>query len=75
MNIQKQIKQDLKTAMVNNDMAIKSILRVLLGEFDRVGKEVTDDQAVGVIKKMVENAVLQKIKLKKIFYQFICQSN
>lgn len=56
MNIQEQIKQDLRAAMVGGDKEITSLLRVILGEFSRVGKEVSDEEALSVIKKMHKNA-------------------
>ena len=56
MTIQEQVKADLKTAMLNKDEAKKSILRVLIGEFNREGKEVSDEKATAIIKKMVVNA-------------------
>lgn len=56
MTIQETIKQDLKQAMLKKDEATKSILRVVIGEFNREGKEVSDERAVGRIKKMVQDA-------------------
>lgn len=56
MTIQEQIKQDLKASMVGGDKELTSLLRVIMGEFSRVGKELNDEQALKVIKKMHSNA-------------------
>lgn len=56
MEIQKQIQLEMKEAMKSQNKAKLSILRVLIGEFNREGKEVTDEKAIAIIKKMVENA-------------------
>lgn len=55
--LQEQISIDLRTAMKNKDENVKSLLRVVIGEFGRVGKELSDDQVVSIIKKMKENAI------------------
>lgn len=56
MTIQQTIAQHIKEAMLAKDKERLSILRVVVGEFNRVGKEVTDDEARKIIKKMVQNA-------------------
>lgn len=56
MSIQQKITQDLKQAMLAKDEAKKSLLRVVIGEFNRVGKEVDDAKATAILKKMLENA-------------------
>lgn len=56
MTIQEKINTDLKQAMLSKDEAKKSLLRVLIGEFNRVDKIVDDSKAIAIIKKMVENA-------------------
>lgn len=60
MKVQEKVKNDLKEAMLQKNEEKKSILRVLIGEFNREGKEVSDDKAIGIIKKMVINAKDQK---------------
>jgi hypothetical protein len=59
MTIQQQIKNDLKQAMLTKDVEKKDILRVVIGEFNRVGKEVEDKDATRIIKKMHQNAMDQ----------------
>ena len=56
MTIQQTIAQHIKDAMLAKDKERLSILRVVVGEFNRVGKEVSDDEARKIIKKMVQNA-------------------
>lgn len=56
MDIQKKIKNDLKSAMINKDIVKRNILRVVIGEFNRIDKEVSDDKALSIIKKMIINA-------------------
>jgi uncharacterized protein YqeY len=58
MTLQEQIQADLKTAMLNKDENKRNLIRVILAEFPRVSKikELTDDQVVKVLKKMLENA-------------------
>ena len=59
MTIQEKVKSELHTSIKVKDEAMKSVLRVLLGEFDRVGKAVGDKDAIGIVKKMRQNATEQ----------------
>jgi uncharacterized protein len=56
MKLQEKIKADLITAMKNKDENVKSLLRVVIGEINRVGKDISDDELVKIIRKMKENA-------------------
>jgi uncharacterized protein YqeY len=56
MTIQEKVNADLKTAMLQKDEAKKSLLRVVIGEFNRVDKVVDDAKATSILKKMLENA-------------------
>jgi hypothetical protein len=56
--IQEMINADLKLAMLQKNEAVKSLLRVVIGEFNRVDKIVSNDKATAILKKMVENAKL-----------------
>ncbi len=60
ITLQKQIKTDLKAAMIEKNSGLRDLLRVVIGEFDRIGKEVADDKALAVVKKMRQNALDQK---------------
>jgi len=42
--------------MKESNKEAKVIIRVVIGEFNRVGKEVSDQEATAIIKKMVANA-------------------
>jgi hypothetical protein len=56
MTIQEQIKKDLMIAMKEKDEEKKSALRIIMGEFGRgEKKELTDDDAVKVLKKLVKS--------------------
>jgi len=56
LTIQGMINADLKSAMLQKNEEVKSLLRVVIGEFNRVDKTVTDEKATAILKKMVENA-------------------
>lgn len=55
MSIQEKVLTDLTSAIKNKDEVKKSILRVAIGEFNRVDKIVSDEKATSILKKMVEN--------------------
>lgn len=74
MTIQEKVKSELKSAMINKQKAITSLLRVLIGEFNRVGKEVNDAEATAIIKKMAQNARDQGIATEvEILEKFLPQ--
>ena len=56
MNLQKQISLDMVNAMKSKETEKVSVLRVLKGELNRVGKELPDADVLKVIRKMAENA-------------------
>ena len=56
MNLQKQIREDMLAAMKSRDTETVSLLRVVAGEFGRIGKDLTNEQVIKVLKKMSENA-------------------
>lgn len=59
MSLQDKIKGDLKQSMINKDIEKRDLLRVVMGEFtrvDSVSKDLTDDQVISVIRKMIKNA-------------------
>jgi len=63
MNLQKQIKSDLTTAIKAKDEEKKDTLRVALGEFGRLDKkELSDDEVVKILKKLIksEKEMLEK---------------
>jgi len=64
MSLQKQIKADMISAMKNKNEEVKSLLRVVLGEINTLSKgkgreteEVSDDEVVGIMKKLKESAI------------------
>jgi len=56
MTLHEQINTDMISAMKSKNRETLELLRVVKGEFGRVGKDLTDDQAIPVVRKMVENA-------------------
>jgi len=56
MTVQEKVQNDLKDAMKSGKKEEVSLLRVLIGEFNRTGKELSDEQALKVINKMAKNA-------------------
>ena len=56
MKLQEQIGNDMVIAMRTKNVETLSLLRVLIGEFSRIGKDLTDDEVLREIRKMSENA-------------------
>lgn len=56
MNIEQKIKIDLKKSMIGQHKKRTSLLRTILGEFNRIGKDISDEKCLSIIKKMKENA-------------------
>ena len=56
MKLQEQIKKDLTLAMKEKNEEKKETLRVVLGEFGRQEKkELTDEEAVKVLQKLIKS--------------------
>lgn len=56
MTIVEKIKEALTTARKNKSQSHIDIYRVFLGEFDRIGKEIADDEAIKVLTKVKKGA-------------------
>lgn len=56
MTIQEQITKDMVRSMKERNLEKTSLLRVVMGEFGRTGKEISDEDAIKIIRKMSENA-------------------
>ena len=56
MKVQNKIKQDMVSAMKNKETEKLGLLRVVMGEFSRIGKEVDNEKAIKIIRNMYENA-------------------
>ena len=56
MSIQEQVKKDMIEAMKNKDVDKTSLLKVLIGEFNRIGKDISDEKTIKEIRSMSENA-------------------
>jgi uncharacterized protein YqeY len=57
MTVQEHIVNDMKIAMREKRNDMRDLLRVVMGEFNREGKELSDERAIAIIKKMRDNAV------------------
>jgi len=57
MTLQEKIREDMVTAMKNRDADTVSILRVCAGEFGRIGKDLSDEVVIKVLRKMSTNAI------------------
>jgi len=59
MSLQKQIRDDMVEAMKSKNRDVVELLRVVAGEFGRKmnsSKELSDEEALKIIRKMSENA-------------------
>ncbi len=56
MTVQEQVKKDMVNAMKNKQNDKVSLLKVVIGEFNRIGKDLSDDKAIKEIRSMCENA-------------------
>ena len=56
MSLQTQFKDELKVSIKAKDTARTGAIRILIGEFQRLPtKELSDDQVVAVIKKLIKS--------------------
>ncbi len=56
MSLQEDIKAELKVSIKARDKARTGVVRILIGEFQRLPeKELSDDQVVGIIKKLIKS--------------------
>lgn len=56
MTVQEQVRKDMIDAMKSKNTDKADLLKVLIGEFNRFDKELSDEKALKEIKKMFENA-------------------
>lgn len=72
MSLQKRIADDLKAAMKNGEESRKSLLRVIIGEMNRVDKNLPDERVIAIIKKMVEGVKLVgNVEEEKILSEYL----
>ncbi len=60
MGLQKQIREDMVSAMYAGDNEVRDLLRVVAGEFSRImenGIELPDEQVVVILKRMKKDAI------------------
>lgn len=56
MTIQETIVDNMKNAMRSKDVVVRDLLRVVIGEFNREGKNLTDEESTKIIIRMVKGA-------------------
>src|SRR5579859_779168 len=72
MSLQQRIADDLKLAMKNGEEARKSLLRVIIGEMNRVDKNLPDERVIAIIKKMIEGVKLVgNVEEEKILSEYL----
>lgn len=56
MGLQQSITAELQASIKNRDTARTGAVRILIGEFQRqMEKELSDDQVIGIIKKLIKS--------------------
>jgi uncharacterized protein YqeY len=60
MKLYNIIKNDLLKSFKNGNMDKKNLLRSVIGECDRKGKELDDTKCISIIKQMIKNAKIMK---------------
>lgn len=74
MTLQEQVKNDMVNAMKTKNQEELGLLRVVSGEFSRIGKELSDEEAIRVIRKMSDNAKEQDNEVEiKILNKYLPQ--
>ena len=58
MELFNKLKEDLKKSMINKNEERKNFLRVIIGEINRKGNDVSDNDILSILKKLKENAKL-----------------
>lgn len=72
MRLQEIIKKDLAIAMKAKDGDRKDAVRVILGEFSRGGKkELSDEEVIGILKKLIKSEKELLSQKGEIFSEFI----
>lgn len=70
LGVQKQVEMEMKESMKLGNKEKRDFLRVVMGEFAREGKELTDKQALEVIKKMYKNATELQNDYEKLVLEY-----
>ncbi len=56
MKLEDKIKLDIKKSMIDRNSERTTLLRTIIGEFNRIEKNIPDEKAISIMKKMKENA-------------------
>lgn len=60
MTIQQQITQELKRSMLDKNVELTMLIRTIISEFNRVGKELSDEEAISKLTWLKNNAIVMK---------------
>ena len=58
MTIQQQITQELRRSMLDRNAELTLLIRTIISEFNRVGKELSDEDAIKKLEWLRNNAIL-----------------
>ena len=51
------LREELKKAVINKEEDKKNLLRVIIGESQRIGKDIDDNKMISILKSMMDNAM------------------
>jgi len=75
MKLQERITLDIKKSMLSKQTERTTLLRTVIGEFNRIGKDISDDKAISIMKKMKENAEsMNDVNEVKILSEYLPES-
>jgi len=57
MTISKKLREMLKEAIKSNDIELKENIRLVLGEFDRISKSISDEDEMKVLHKLKNSEI------------------
>jgi uncharacterized protein YqeY len=75
MKIEAQITADIKKSMISRNPKRTTLLRTIIGEFNRIGKDISDEKALSIMKKMKNNAITLNDKIEiEILSEYLPES-
>jgi len=76
MTLQERIKNDLSESIKNRNKEKTNTLKLIYGELQRLDKNITDEQTISVLKKLVkyEEENLERTNLKESEYLLILKN-
>jgi len=72
MKLEEKIKLDIKKSMIGKHKERTTLLRTVIGEFNRIGKDISDEKGISIMKKMKENAITMNDEIEvKILSEYL----